>query len=92
MDQSAGLVICSYTVLCIYGARESIIHVLLDYPALKHLRRELREKVRDVFNNILTLLGVGGPRGNTTSRAKTVEAILEFLYEVTQDTCTYSDI
>jgi hypothetical protein len=56
-----------------------VIHVLLDYPALKHLRKELREKVRDAFKNISTLLGAGGPRGGDTApRAKTVEAILDF--------------
>ena len=52
---------------CVCGGRESVIHVLLDYPTLKHLRRELWEKVRDVFNSILTLLGVGGPRGGDTA-------------------------
>ena len=64
---------------CVCGARESVIHVLLDCPALRHLRRELREKVGDAFNNLSTLLGVGGPRGGDTApRAKTVEAILDF--------------
>jgi ribonuclease HI len=64
---------------CVCGARESVMHVLLDCPALSHLRRELREKVGDALNNISTLLGVGGPRGGDTApRAKTVEAILDF--------------
>lgn len=62
---------------CVCGARESMIHVLLDCPALRHLRRELREKVRDAFNSISTLLGVGRPRGDTAPRAKTVEVILD---------------
>ena len=64
---------------CVCGARESVIHVILDCPALRHLRRELREKVGDAFNNISTLLEVGGPRGGDAApRAKTVEAILDF--------------
>ena len=64
---------------CVCGARESVIHVLLDCPALRHLRRELREKVGDAFRSISTLLGVGGPRGGDAApRAKTVEAILDF--------------
>ena len=64
---------------CVCGARESVIHVLLDCPALKHLHRELQEKVGDAFNSISTLLGVGGPRGGDTApRGKTVEAILDF--------------
>lgn len=37
------------------------------------------KKVRDAFNNISTLLGVGGPKGGDTApRAKKVEAILDF--------------
>ncbi|KAJ5624187.1 hypothetical protein N7510_000496 [Penicillium lagena] len=59
---------------CVCGARESVIHVLLDCPALRHLRRELQEKVGDAFNNISTLLGEGGPRGgDTASRAKILD-------------------
>ena len=62
---------------CVCGGRESVTHVLLDCPKLRHLRRELREKVGGAFNSISTLLG--GPRENNTApRARTVEAVLDF--------------
>jgi hypothetical protein len=62
---------------CVSGARQSVSHVLLDCPELRHLRRELREKVRDAFNSISALLG-GCRENNTAPRAKTVEAVLDF--------------
>jgi ribonuclease HI len=68
--------------LCVCGERESVIHVLLDCPALRELRRELREKVGDAFNCISTLVGGSGEgrRGgpDNAPRAKTVEAVLDF--------------
>jgi ribonuclease HI len=68
--------------LCICGERESVSHVLLDCPELRALRRELREKVGEAFNSISTLLGGSGgeERGKVShaSRAKTVEAVLDF--------------
>ncbi|KAJ5135377.1 reverse transcriptase [Penicillium bovifimosum] len=68
--------------LCVCGERESLIHVLLDCPALRDLRRELRVKVGDAFNSMPTLLGGSGERGrgrpDNASRAKTVEAVLDF--------------
>ena len=63
--------------LCVCGGRDSVIHVLLDCPSLRDLRRELRGKVGDAFNSMTTLLGGSGERG-TASRAKTVEAVLDF--------------
>jgi ribonuclease HI len=67
---------------CVCGQRESVTHVLLDCPELRQLRQELREKVGSAFNSIATLLGGHGEevrdtRG-TASRAKTVEAVLDF--------------
>ncbi|KAJ5111881.1 hypothetical protein NUU61_001511 [Penicillium alfredii] len=68
--------------LCVCGERESLIHVLLDCPALRDLRRELRGKIGDAFNSMSTLLGGSGERGrgrpDNASRAKTVEAVLDF--------------
>jgi hypothetical protein len=63
---------------CVCGARESVSLVLLDCPELRHLRRELREKVEDAFNSISALLG-GSRENNTAPRAKTVEAVLDFV-------------
>ncbi|KAJ5152552.1 hypothetical protein N7492_009832 [Penicillium capsulatum] len=68
--------------LCFCGKRESLIHVLLDCPALRDLRRELRGKIGDAFNSMSTLLGSSGERWRgrpvNASRAKTVEAVLDF--------------
>ena len=67
---------------CLCGERESIIHVLLDCPLLRDLRRELREKVGDALNSMSVLLGgscqEGGSRVSNASRTKTVEAVLDF--------------
>jgi hypothetical protein len=67
---------------CAYGARETVIHVLVDYPKLKELRRELRRKAGDAFRSASVLLGGSGEaeRGKTdnVSRAKTVEAVSDF--------------
>lgn len=52
------------------------IHVLLDCPSLRYLRRELRGKVGDAFNSMTALLGGSEERG-TASRAKTVEGDFE---------------
>lgn len=64
------------------GGHESVIHVLLDCPELKALRRELRGKVGEAFNSMLTLLGEPGEDGrgkqNSASRAQTVKAVLDF--------------
>lgn len=68
--------------LCVCGERESVSHVLLDCPELRALRRELKEKVGEAFNSISTLLGGSGGDGrgkvSNASRAKTVEAVLDF--------------
>ncbi|KAI2811923.1 hypothetical protein CBS115989_10964 [Aspergillus niger] len=69
---------------CLCGGRESIIHVLLDCPLLRDLRRELRAKVGDALNSMSVLLGgsgscqEGGSRVSNASRTKTVEAVLDF--------------
>lgn len=68
--------------LYVNSVRKSVYHVLLDYLRLGGLRRELRRKVSDTFNSILTLLGglVEEGRGkiDSASRTKTVDAVLDF--------------
>lgn len=49
--------------LCVCGERESVPPVLLNYPSLGGLKRELREMVGDAFKSILTLLGGPGEEG-----------------------------
>lgn len=62
--------------------QKSIICVLVDFPAFRNPRRELREKVGEAFNSISPLLGGPGEGGrvklDNASRAKTVETVLGF--------------
>lgn len=52
-----------------------MIYVLLDYPRLRDLRRDLRRKIGDAFNSISALLGGPGEEGrgmlDSASRTKT---------------------
>jgi len=48
---------------CECGARETVVHVLVDYPKLRELRQQLRSKIGDAFNSIVGMLG-GRPHGN----------------------------
>ncbi|KAI3280765.1 hypothetical protein DTO002I6_10079 [Penicillium roqueforti] len=67
---------------CECGAQETVSHVLLECPKLRDLRMILRSRVGDALNSVSSLLGgsTEGERGNpdTVSRAKTVEAVLDF--------------
>ena len=67
---------------CECGAQETVSHVLLECPKLRALRMILRSRVGDALNSVSSLLGgsTEGERGNpdTVSRAKTVEAVLDF--------------
>lgn len=67
---------------CECGAQETVVHVLVDCPGLRELRRELRRQVGDAFNSVSSLLGGSneGEKGkpDTVSRAKTVNAVLDF--------------
>lgn len=67
---------------CVCSDRETLTHVLWDCPNLRDLRRELRGRVGDAFGSVSCLLG-GSPEGgrgkpDNASRAKTVEAVLDF--------------
>jgi hypothetical protein len=67
---------------CVCGAQETITHVLVDYPRLKDLRRELRREAGEAFNSVSSLLrgSTEGKRGkpDTVLRARTVKAVLDF--------------
>ena len=67
---------------CACGDRETLAHVLWDCPNLRDLRRELRGRAGDTFSSVSCLLGGSqeGGRGkpDNASRAKTVEAVLDF--------------
>jgi ribonuclease HI len=43
--------------LCACGARETVVHVLVDCPRLQGLRMKLRREVEDAFNSVSSLLG-----------------------------------
>jgi hypothetical protein len=45
------------------GARETVVHVLIDCPRLSTLRQKLREEVGEAFNNITLMLGGRDKRG-----------------------------
>jgi ribonuclease HI len=42
---------------CECGARETVVHILVDCPKLCDVRQQLREKIGDAFNNIADMLG-----------------------------------
>lgn len=71
---------------CFCGNRETD-SCSMDSPNLRDLRRELRGRVGDTFGSVSCLLGGSQERGrgkpDNASRAKTVEAMLDFA-EVSQ--------
>jgi hypothetical protein len=76
---------------CACGARETVVHVLVDCPRLQGLRMKLLREVGDAFNSVSSLLGGSnqGKKGNPDiiSRAKTVNAVLDFA-EASQRFCS----
>jgi ribonuclease HI len=42
---------------CQCGAKETVVHVLVDCPRLKYLRQQLRRKIGEAFNDISAMLG-----------------------------------
>jgi hypothetical protein len=42
---------------CECGARETIVHILVDCPKLKETRYQLRAKIGDAFNGLANTLG-----------------------------------
>ena len=68
---------------CKCGAKETVVHVLVDCPRLKELRQELRKKVGDAFNNISCMLGGRGQevkegRLGSSAQESTIGAVLDF--------------
>jgi len=55
---------------CECGAKETVVHVLVDCPKLRDLRRHLRGKIGDNFNNISAMLG--------SKDRETLNAVLDF--------------
>jgi hypothetical protein len=42
---------------CECEAKETVVYILVDYPRLSTIRRELRMRVGDNFNSIAQILG-----------------------------------
>jgi ribonuclease HI len=65
---------------CECGARETVVHVLVDCPKLREIRQQLREKIGEAFNSIAEMLGgkpQGGAKGWTINNS-VVDAVLDF--------------
>jgi ribonuclease HI len=68
---------------CECGAKETVVHVLVDCPRLKDLRNILRRKIGSAFNNISDMLGGGtqGKEGRLNEAAQDssiLAAVLDF--------------
>ena len=61
---------------CQCGAKETVVHVLVDCPKLKSLRQQLRRKIGDAFNEISTMLGGKGRAGPGQGKGGNVHSIL----------------
>lgn len=65
---------------CECGARETVVHVLVDCPKLKEIRQQLRSKIGEAFNSTAEMLG-GKPQGRVkgwTSKNSVLDAVLDF--------------
>ncbi len=65
------------------GARETVVHVLVDCPKLRDLRQQLRTKIGDAFHTISTMLGgqtnqdQGKPKRRALNR-EVLDAVFDF--------------
>jgi hypothetical protein len=67
---------------CECGARETVVHVLINCPRLSTLRQKLRKEVGEAFNNISLMLG-GRDRQepkklDSSAQRSAVNAVLDF--------------
>ena len=68
---------------CECGAKETVVHVLVDCLRLKNIRQELRAKVGDAFNSVTSMLGGRGQEGtegriSSTAQDSMIGAVLDF--------------
>jgi ribonuclease HI len=68
---------------CECGAKETVVHVMVDCPKLRDARRQMRSKVGDAFNSVAVMLG--GRPGGDSAKAKNwsidrdmLNAVLDF--------------
>lgn len=67
---------------CVCGARETVVHVLVDCPRLRDLRQQLRRKIGTAFSSISSMLGgYQGKEGKVQDAeqdSSTLGAVLDF--------------
>ncbi|KAL3260414.1 hypothetical protein ABHI18_004599 [Aspergillus niger] len=67
---------------CVCGARETVVHVLVDCPKLRYLRQQLRRKIGAAFSSISNMLGgQQGKEGKAQDAEQdhgTLGAVLDF--------------
>jgi ribonuclease HI len=74
---------------CECGARESVVHVLVDCPTLRDLRQQMRQEIGEAFSSTSKMLGgrphnrndngqQQGERHATTINRKVLDAVLDF--------------
>jgi hypothetical protein len=67
---------------CQCGAKETVVHVLVDCPRLKSLRQQLRGKISEAFNDISAMLGGKGRarqgQGKGGNVHNVLNAVLDF--------------
>jgi hypothetical protein len=61
---------------CQCGAKETVVHVLVDCPRLTNLRRQLRWKIGEAFNDISAMLGGKGRARQGQGKGGNVHNIL----------------
>jgi ribonuclease HI len=73
---------------CECGAKETVVHILIDCPRLTTERQRLRKEAGDAFGNVSLMLGAKG-QGITSSSAQggILDAVLDFA-EASQRFCS----
>lgn len=60
-----------------------VVHVIVDYPRLRDLRQQLRNKIGNAFNNISSMLGGRSPGNHSQAKGLSIDrevlnAVLDF--------------
>jgi hypothetical protein len=70
---------------CQCGAKETVVHVLVDCPRLKSLRQQLRRKIGEAFNDISAMLGGKAELGKDKGKGGTVHNILNAVLDFAEE-------
>lgn len=68
---------------CECGAKETVVHVLIDCPKLRALRQNLRKDIGEAINDVTVMLGGRGRLGKAeasgeSTQKSTLRAVLAF--------------